>query len=138
MAIFYVNMMDKFSDIINKVQTLQDIKHTKRNVDDTCTLLLSMLKQLQNDFSQFTDETRKRHEKELDRNLGYYEKLEIEYSTEVDFSEIYQYKAIEDVCMSSAILKDMVYSERKFRNINGEQLHARIVLTDLDPEFVEV
>lgn len=137
MAIYYVNMMDKFAEIIDKVQTLEDIKHTKKSVDDTCVLLRSMLEQLRKDFLEFTNETRQRHEKELNRNLAYFEKIEIEYSTEVDFSEIYQYKAVEDVCMTTAVLKEMIYSERQFRNINGEQLHARIVLIDQDPDFVE-
>ena len=102
MAIYYVNMMDKFAEIIDKVQTLEDIKHTKKSVDDTCVLLRSMLEQLRKDFLEFTNETRQRHEKELNRNLAYFEKIEIEYSTEVDFSEIYQYKAVEDVCMTTA------------------------------------
>lgn len=134
--IYPVNLTDQISDIINKVQTLQDLKHTQRNVDETTKTLLSMLRNYQKSFSEFLQINADAQDRQNQMQLYFCERLKIEFSNDADFDYVYQTWNADDWLIDTETLKTIVDAERKMQNLNNCYLHARITLIDSDPEVL--
>lgn len=132
--IYPVNLTEQIADIINKVQTLQDLKHTQRNVDETAKMLLSMLRNYEKSFSEFLQINSDAQDRQNQLQLYFCERLKIEFSHDANFDHVYQTWDYDDWLIDTETLKTIVDSERKMQNLNNCYLHARITLIDSDPE----
>ena len=99
----------------NKAKVLHDIKEAKKAIDALHECI-------------FEAEQKERYSQQI-----FCDELTIEFSVNADFSASYIRK-YEAVCLSMKTLKTIIEGERELQNASDEYLHARVTITDTDPE----